>query len=115
MKRYFYPHQFALNPADTADMRAKSLEDAFELFAVINQGLSKAGPYHLQSRFSLVDLILAFWVSFISHSFPFERFSAIADCVQRVVERPRLNALFDSLVEQRDAYLILQSRNQGVD
>ena len=94
LKRYFYPHRYALRPEDAPAMQRHALDHALERLGVIDQRLNKAGPYHLGERFSLVDLALAFWAVFLEHADALGSYPAIRNCVKLVMDRPKLQPRF---------------------
>lgn len=98
MKRYFFPHRFAARPEDAAAVKARACDMVLERLAVIDRRLSEDGPYHLGGRFSLVDLTLAYWVTYIADEAA--SLAAVMRCRELVVARPRLKRHFAVLAEE---------------
>ena len=95
MKRYYYPHRYAADDADTPRVKARALETARERWAVVDGHLAQHGPYHLGDRFSLVDFYMAMWAAFgfkpcgdLKAEFP-----AVRRCYDLVAARPKVAAL----------------------
>ena len=95
LKRYFFPHRYSTDDADTPRIKARALDTAMERWAVVDDHLAAHGPYHLGARFSLVDLYMAMWAVFgfaptaaMSPNFP-----ALRRCYDLVAARPKIAAL----------------------
>lgn len=114
LKRYFYPHRYALRPEDAAAMQRLALDHALERLGVIDLRLDKAGPYHLGERFSLVDLALAYWAVCLEHADALDSYPAIRDCVKLVMGRPKLQPGFAEIKAWMADYTELQARGKGV-
>ena len=56
LKRNFYPHRYVMRDEDTAAMKERARQESLERLQVMEGRLQGKGPYHLGSRFSLVDL-----------------------------------------------------------
>lgn len=114
LKHYFYPHQYVLRAADETGFKQKSLQDGLNRFAVIEQRLREAGPYHLGERFSLLDIVLGFWAEVFSFDLSQERFPAILNCLEQVSNRPLLRSCFDELIEWNREYRRMMAAGEGV-
>ncbi|MEL6980695.1 MAG: glutathione S-transferase family protein [Pseudomonadota bacterium] len=89
LKRFWYPHRYADGARGAAAVKERAFEEAATCFGVINDRLEAKGPFHLGARFSLVDLMIAFW----SESFEpasLQRCEAIGRLHARVYDRPAL-------------------------
>ena len=95
MKRYFYPHRYVVREEDSATMKDKALEEALSRLKVVDQRLSQNGPYHLGDRFSLVDIALSYWTALFEHLGVLEPYPAIRQCMELVMQRPKLRPKFD--------------------
>ena len=95
MKRYFYPHRYVLREEDGPTMKDKALEEALNRLKVVDQRLSRNGPYHLGNRFSLVDIALSYWTALIEYLEVLEPYPAIRQCMELVMQRPKLRPKFD--------------------
>ena len=114
MKRYFYAHRYVLRPEDTPAMRAHALDSVLDRLGVIEQRLSAAGPYHLGARFSLVDLTLSYWTTYIDSADALRPYPAVRQCMKLVRDRPKLRGKFDDLFAMHDEYAKMQARGEGV-
>ncbi|MEM7424983.1 MAG: glutathione S-transferase family protein [Pseudomonadota bacterium] len=95
MKRYFFPHRYGDGEAGAPIVKAKAFEAARTCLKVIERRLSTEGPYHLEQRFSLADLVLAHWVATFEEQDVISDLPAVSGCVALVVERPRLAPVFE--------------------
>ncbi len=114
LKRYFYPNRYGIRASDEAGIREKSLEAIRHTLGVINKRLTEAGPFHLGDRYSLVDLVLSFWMNSIMDRNEVSHFEAINECVRRVQERPVLQKLFVDLAERTQAYAEIDKRGERI-
>ena len=57
-KRQAYAKRYSTNPADIPRVRAKATETLRRRWRIVDRHLADNGPYHLGTRFSLVDLYL---------------------------------------------------------
>ena len=89
VKRSFYAHRHAETPEEKARVREQANSTFNARWKLVDDHLRESGPFHLGSRFSLVDIYLLVTASF---STPLARgdFPAIAECVRRSAERPRI-------------------------
>ena len=113
MKRYYYPHRFALRAEESPAMQEHALEGVLDRLAVIEGHLRDRGPYHLGERFSLVDLTLTYWTLLLDRADRLAPYAAIRRCMTRVTDRPRLRGKFDELEAMREEYARLQARGAG--
>jgi len=114
MKRYFYPHRYVLRSEDVTVMKQRSLDLVLDELSVIDRRLRADGPYFLGQRFSLVDLIISYWCSYIETVGGLAPYPALRRCTQLVADRPKLRAKFDEMAEMRKDYAQLQARGEGV-
>ena len=114
MKRYFYPHRYALRAEDTPAMKQQSLNIALDRLSVIDERLRDGGPYHLGERFSLVDLTMTYWAAFIASADVREPYPAVRQCMKLVMDRPKLRARFDELKLWKYEYAQMQARGEDV-
>ena len=111
LKRYFYPHRYAPRPSDTAIIRQQSLAEIRGMFDIINQRLTAHGPFHLGPRFSLVDLVLSYWIMSLMEDNTTAGFDAIQQCLAQVTARPKLKPLFEALQERTKAYMVIDRQS----
>lgn len=95
MKRYYFPHRYSTDDADTPRIKARALDMAKERWAVVDSHLAAHGPYHLGARFSLVDLYMAMWAAlgFEPPETLLPQFPAVRRCYDLVAARPKIAAL----------------------
>ena len=104
LKRYLYPQRFGVRASDETAIRKLSLDYIRQTLSVIDKRLSDAGPFHLRDRYSLVDLVLSFWMHSIMDKDAVSAFDAIHRCVRAVQERPVIRQLFIDLQARTKAY-----------
>lgn len=110
MKRYFYPDRFAVRRQDAAAVKARALDMALERLAVIDRRLSEGGPYYIGESFSLVDLTMAYWVTYIADATA--SLAAVTRCCELVMERPLLNRHFAVLAEECETAAARRAKEQ---
>lgn len=108
MKRYYYPHRYSSDPADTPRIKTRAFETAVERWGVVEQHLAGNGPYHLGDRVSLVDFYMAMWAAFgFEESYDLlDHHPAIANCYEMVRERPRIKPLLMGIEDAIDDYAL---------
>ena len=89
VKRSFYAHRHADCPEDEAAVRERANATFNARWRLVEDHLSRSGPFHLGSRFSLVDIYLLVTATF-SKALAKGEFPAIEECVRRSAERPRI-------------------------
>lgn len=114
LKRYFYPNRYGVCAADELKIREKALDAIRHILSIINGRLADAGPFHLGERYSLVDLVLSFWMNSIMDKNKVSDFKAINDCVSLVEERPALQKLFLDLKNRTKAYSEIDKSGQRI-
>ena len=95
MKRFNFPHRYAVHRADIPAVRDSAQEVALTRLEVIDRRVADPGPYYLGERFSLIDLYACFWVSTFEREATFARCPAIERLYRRVRDRPKSRALFE--------------------
>ena len=113
-KQYFYPHRYGLSGDDAPAMKEMALAKFDKHLAIIEGRLAAGGPFHLGTRFSLVDIILAFWVTYVDNPNRTKSFPAVNRCVKLTMERPKLCDHFDQLLSWKQQYAKMQSQGGGV-
>ena len=115
MKRFHFPHRYSLRREDDAGIQdlAKSL--ILDRLGVLDARLALGGPFLLESRFSLADFYLCFWIAFLDRKTVCRRFPSIASLYDLVRIRPRAAAYIDETERQADAYAqMMKSKPGGV-
>ncbi len=110
LKRYFYPHRFITRKEDMSIVKQQALDSAFERLSVIENRLAEGGPFHLGERFSLVDLTMCYWTSYINADGLFDSYPRIRQCMELVKSRPKLQPKFEALERIRVKYAKMQAR-----
>lgn len=115
MKRSFYPERYALEPDHIPRVRAAAREAARERWSVLDGFLAADGPYHLGERFSLLDLHMAVWVNYglAAPRDLAEEFSAVGECFERVMARPKAGPLLDDVIAKLSSWQGTEDRAAG--
>ncbi|MGI9352784.1 MAG: glutathione S-transferase family protein [Rhizobiaceae bacterium] len=92
LKRYWFPDRYADGENDAEAVRLKGYEDAVGYFAVIENRLRDCGPFHLGERFSLVDLMTAYWSESFTDPGAISNLAAVLKCHELVYDRPKLRS-----------------------
>jgi len=113
LKQVFYPHLYVLREEDIAAMKQKSLNLAMNRLGMIEKRLQANGPYHLGERFSLVDIILSFWLEYLNCGGQLDDYPALSNCLKLVAKRPVLRPYFEQLTAWQEEYARLQAAGAG--
>ncbi len=114
MKRYFYPHRYVMREEDAPARKQQSIRDAMVCLSVIDQRLATGGPFHLGERFSLVDLMTAYWAAYLDTGKALDPYPALRRCIELVRQRPVLRDKFETWETMRAEYAALQAKGGGV-
>ena len=103
IKRYWYPFRYALREADVGPMWDHARLAAFERLKVVEKRTDASkGPYYLGKRFSLLDLVLTYFVmgldgyeELLSDTCPL-----VLTCMRLVQGRPKLTARFEAMYSE---------------
>ncbi|MEL7544559.1 MAG: glutathione S-transferase family protein [Pseudomonadota bacterium] len=90
LKRLWYPSRYAGGSANEASVIADASRDIFSAFALLERRLHAGGPYLLGARFTLVDIMLAYWFRCIAHMPQAADLPHIRASADRVYARPAL-------------------------
>jgi len=104
LKTMFYPDRYVIDERDAVTIRQRAFDQAIDRLSIIEQQLQAGGPYYLGERFSLVDILLAYWAMTLSPDTDFEMLPGIRQHMNLVSERPLINALFDKMHRDNLAY-----------
>ena len=110
IKQFFYPHWFALRDEDVIPLKEKFLGTLLSRFQVIEQQLQNNGPYMLGDKFSLLDIILAYWVEYLNTPGVFYELPGLIQNLVLVSNRPKLQPFFDEHIRIRDEYLAKETK-----
>jgi len=114
MKRYFFPHRYVVRREDTAEMKRMATESAIKCLKVIEGRMQENGPYSMGGRFSLVDILIAFWACVFGKTDHLEELPAVAKCIELVRARPKLTPKFEQLEAWRAEYAGIYAKAQGL-
>ena len=95
VKRSFYAHRYTLRAGDTEAIRKRAGDLFTQRWALVEDHLAQAGPYHLGERFSLPDIYLLV-TSTYSKDLARGEFPAIDECVRRTASRQRIAPILDA-------------------
>lgn len=94
LKRIFFAHRYALEPAQTEATRDLAWTMLAQRLKPIDQWLAGEGPYFLGERFTLADLTLTYWMPHVAHRGLLGEFPAVARAFDLVRARPALADAF---------------------
>ena len=97
LKRYWYPQYFGDGQATADAIRKRAIDATLRGFGIVERRLGAAGRFHLGERFSLVDLMIAFWAVGIDIPWAPSKYPAIGRCIEVARGRAKLAPLFDQL------------------
>ena len=95
LKRYWYPHTFGDGASTARAIRASARDSALRGFGIVEQRLAAGGPCHLGERFSLADLMLAFWILSFEHTDAMREMPNLLAIVEKARARPQQAPLFE--------------------
>jgi glutathione S-transferase len=95
LKRYWYPYSFGDGENTAEAIRKRALATALSGFALVDSRLDAGGPCHLGERFSLVDLMIAFWAITFERTDEMRQLPRVLACVEMARARNWLAPLFD--------------------
>ena len=108
IKQYFYAPRFVVGFGSVNATRALFLEKILEQLQLLERQLDSAGPYYLGKRFSLLDVCLAYWVTYTNRNNRYREFTSLCRLVSKVRLRPGLSAHFAKLDDYRERYYSYQ-------
>lgn len=111
MKRFHFPHRFALRPEDNLAIQDMAKSLILGRLKVMNERLEKSGPYVLGPRFSLADFYLSFWIAYLDRTEACARFPAIARLYSLVRSRPGAFPYLEETEKAADAYAEMMKQN----
>jgi glutathione S-transferase len=113
MKRFHFPHRFALRPEDSAAVQDAAKALVLGRLEVMNTRLEKNGPHALGTRFSLADFYLCYWIAWLDRDGVCRRFPAIARLYDLVRARPGAAPYLDATERMAVEYADMQRANPG--
>ncbi|MEM7404613.1 MAG: glutathione S-transferase family protein [Pseudomonadota bacterium] len=84
IKRFYFPERFAAAPGDAARVHSMARDVLTERFAVVDARFDDGRRFYLGDRFTLLDMLLAFWATSVH---PAERFYAACPRIEQFVSR----------------------------
>lgn len=111
MKRFHFPHRYALRAEDIFAVQDMSRELVLSRIGIMNTRLAKGGPYILGSRFSLVDFYLCFCIAYLDRKAACERYPEIARLYRLVRSRPKAGAFIEETEQAADTYADMVRKN----
>ncbi len=112
-KRYWFPDRYAGGEKDAEAVRQAALGEVVDLYTVIDNRLSVAGPFHLGERFSLVDLTMAYWSEGFVHPDNIDHLSAVKHCYELVYDRPKIRNMRNTQRKMIEDFNRRQSSGTG--
>lgn len=111
MKRFHFPHRFALRPEDVATVQENAKAIVLDRFALMNTRLTQRGPYLLGQRFCLADFVLCFWIALLDRHKARATLPAVATLYDLVRSRPGVARHLADAESMADAYNELMQKN----
>ena len=96
LKRYWFPDRYADGKKDEEVVRRVAFQDVLEYFTVIDHRLSNDGPFHLGERYSLVDLMVAYWSESFIKPDSIDHLTSISRCHDLVYARSKIRKMKNS-------------------
>ena len=108
-KRQAYAHRYSTDPADIPRIRARAKEALLGRWGIVDRHLAAHGPYHLGSRFSLVDLYLSITAAWLQMGdertggpdpeSDLKSLPTVKRCYELVVARPKCAPVLEAHLE----------------
>lgn len=111
MKRFHFPHRYALRTEDIFTVQDMSRELVLSRIGIMNTRLAKSGPYILGERFSLADFYLCFCIAYLDREAACQRYPEVARLYRLVRSRPRAGAYIEETETAADTYADMVRRN----
>jgi glutathione S-transferase len=107
MKRYHFPHRYSLEQEDALRTQEHAKMSVLSRLGVMNERLSRKGPYLLGKRFSFADFYLCFWIAYLDHSLVCERYPLLGRLYDLLRSRPRTRDYLEETERAAAAYLAM--------
>ena len=105
-KRLAYANRYSTDPADIPRIRARAADALLERWRIVDRHLAHKGPYHLGTRFSLVDLYLSITTTWLGMGdervggpgtdLRLQNLPAVKRCYELVAARPKCAPVLDA-------------------
>ena len=99
---------------DIPTVKKLALEAALRYLQLVENRLIKNGPFHLGERFSMVDMVLAFWTAQLDWQGALDSLPAVKSHTGLVQARPHLTPKFTEMQAWASDYQQLQTQGRGV-
>ena len=109
LKRFWYPHTFGDGDESVDSIRESARASVLRGYSIVEQRLSRAGPFHLGERFSLPDLMIAYWALGFDHPVQIAQMPNVLGCIDRARSMPRLERLFEAFDGSQTDFVELAS------
>ena len=95
MARFFRPERCSTDPMHAPAIRDRARAEALDRWALLDGFLAAGGPFHLGTRFSLLDLHMTLWAAYglDGATEVTDRFPAVRRCFEATIARPRVGPL----------------------
>jgi glutathione S-transferase len=114
MKRYHFPHRYSLEQKDSLRMQEHAKVNVLDRLGVMNERLSRKGPYLLGTRFSFADFYLCFWIAYLDRSLVCHRYPLLGTLYDLLRSRPRARDYLEETERAATAYLAMLKEKGGV-
>jgi glutathione S-transferase len=114
MKRYHFPHRYALEQKDALRMLEHAKTSVLSRLGVMNERLSRNGPYLLGMRFSFADFYLCFWIAYLDRSLVCQSYPLLGRLYDLLRSRPRTRDYLEETERAAGAYLAMLKDKGGV-
>ena len=105
-KRLAYANRYSTDPTDIPRVRARAADALLERWRIVDRHLAHKGPYHLGTRFSLVDLYLSITTTWLGMGdervggpgtdLRLQNLPAVERCYELVAARPKCAPVLDA-------------------
>jgi glutathione S-transferase len=114
MKRYHFPHRYSLESQDALLMQEHAKTSVLGRLGVMNERLSRNGPYILGRRFSFADFYLCFWIAYLDRALVCQRYPLLGSLYELLRIRPRARHYLEETEQAATAYLTMMKEAGGV-
>ena len=93
-KVFYYPDRYTSDPAGVEAVRIQGRALALDRWRVVDEHLARTGPYHLGTRYSIVDLYMTMLVDwFPQRDELLSRYGAVNACFSAVAGREKIRGV----------------------
>ena len=113
MKRYHFPHRYSLEQEEAHRTQEHAKMSVLNRLGVMNERLSRKGPYLLGARFSFADFYLCFWIAYLDRSLVCQRYPLLGRLYDLLRSRPRARDYLEETERAAAAYLAMLKEKGG--